>query len=144
MIVLSEVWSSSQACCDFSESRSACRRARSFSIAMMSPSFCARESSASICWMLRSPARTRASLSITLVVTSSDFWLRCSTSPSVPKASIASSKWSLGTRSVIVLSDEAAVVVAARSARRRPTPPHDETSRIDLGRGPWSGPSRAA
>ena len=40
MIVLSEVWSSSHACCDFSESRSAWRRARSFSIAMTSPRFC--------------------------------------------------------------------------------------------------------
>ena len=40
--MLSEVWSSSHACCDFSESRSAWRGARSFSIAMMSPSFWAR------------------------------------------------------------------------------------------------------
>ena len=106
---------------------------------MMSLSFSARPSSASICRMLRSAARTRASLSITLVVTSSDLRLCCSTSPRAAKAVMASEKRAVGTRSVRVDSTarpRRSLLVCSSAT----TPSHDETSRITSDAGPADGP----
>ena len=133
--MLSEVWSSSQACWDFSDSRSAWRRARSDSIAMMSPQVAwpGRAAPRSGGW-LRSAARTRASLSMTWVVTSSDLrlWLldlaepgegvhrRRRSARSAPAAS-ASSR--------VIRPRVVAVVCSSATCRS-----HDGTSRITSAR----------
>ena len=83
--------------------------------------------------MLRSAARTRASLSMTLVVTSSDLRLWCSTLPTWASASIASAKLAVGTRRVIVeLTTRPLPSLLVCSSATAPS--HDVTRRITSAR----------
>ena len=98
VMVDSEVWSVSHDCCDFSESSSAWRVVSCDSIQMRFLSDVASASSSSTRLRLASCARTRTSLSMTCVVTSSEPRLEATTPSTSSSADMAALNFALGTR----------------------------------------------